>query len=145
MTTPFYSYPLEDFLKPRFRSIALSLRTLSDDQLQTETEELASLSHAARDQIPTRALLSLYRAETRRRKSPEAPLEDQLWGALSRLERATNDADRASVIEIGKRLHDLGGAAAIRRAYESMTTDCSKRSAELRAHILNKRWVGLLA
>lgn len=141
----FYAYPLADLMR-RVRNIAISLRTLPDQQLADEATALRDLAkNGGGDALAISTMVAAYDAELERRASGEGRFDDELVEALSRLERQTNDNDRQTVRRIGEHIHRIGGVPAARRAYDRALSNCSQRSAERRAHILVKRWHGLMA
>lgn len=136
---PFYSYPQER-LNELLHPMAISIRSLPDDQLATETEELVAACAAPGLHLPETILLTLYRAETERRADPEQKRDDELDEVLSRLERQTTAEDRQTAVDIGRELYRVGGAPCLLRARDRMLARAKPERRDLRAMILAKRW-----
>lgn len=136
---PFFSYPqerLDELLDP----IATAIRSLPDHQLQVELETLTSESAKPGLRLSAEIMQMLYRAEQARRTDPEHRHDDDLDLILSRLERKTNDVDRAAVIEMGRDLYRTGGMPCLLRARDRLVQRAKPDRRDLRASVLAKRW-----
>jgi hypothetical protein len=136
---PFYSYPqerLDELLDP----IATAIRSLPDNQLQAELDTLIAECAKPGLRLSEGLLQTLYRAEQARRSDPEHRHDDDLDLTLSRLERKTNDVDRAAVIEMGRDLYRTGGMPCLLRARDRLVQRAKADRRDLRASMLAKRW-----
>ena len=136
---PFYSYPQER-LNELLGPIATAIRSLPDAQLEAETEAITAECSAPGLHLAEELLHALYRFEKARRSDPEHRYDDDLDAALSRLERKTNDVDRAAVIQMGRDLYRAGGAPCLHRARDRLVAMAKPERRDLRASMLAKRW-----
>lgn len=139
ISRPFYSYPqerLDEMLCP----IASAIRSLPDTQLEAELADLVAECDKPGLRISEEILRTLYRAEKARRSDPEHRHDDDLDAALSRLERKTNEVDRAAVIQMGRDLYRVGGVPCLHRARDRMVQLAKPDRRDLRASMLAKRW-----
>lgn len=139
VSRPFFSYPqerLDELLDP----IATAIRTLPDAQLDAELSALSEACSQPGLQLSSGLLRTLYEAEKARRSDPEHRHDDDLDVLLSRLERKTNDVDRAAVITIGRELYRAGGTPCLLRARDRMVERAKPERREVRASMLAKRW-----
>jgi hypothetical protein len=132
----FFTFALAN-LEATERSMALSVRTLPDDRLAGEIDQLHGLAGTT---FAADLMLKIYQQEAARRASPEHAFDDHLDKALFRLERQTSPDDRQSVLEIGRRLYRIGGKPALERARDRMLALATDGKRDLRAAILAKRW-----
>jgi hypothetical protein len=139
---PFYARPLE-YLRGNITGIADGLRSLPDHQLEHELGELRAVSQEPAFFPAEQLMFWLYRAEAARRTDPELQFDVALDLALGRVERQTNDADRAFIADVGRKLEAIGGRAAMVRAYDRMMALARPKMVERRRHILSKRWAGI--
>jgi hypothetical protein len=123
--------------------MADGLRSLPDHQLEHELGQLRAISEEPEFMPAEQLLFWLYRAEFARRIDPEQQFDVALDLALGRVERQTNDADRAFIAEVGRKLEAIGGRPAMVRAYERMMALARPKMVERRRHILSKRWAGI--
>lgn len=136
---PFYSYPqerLDELIDP----IATAIRSLPDNQLQAELDTLIAECAKPGLRLSEGILQTLYRAEQARRADPEHRHDDDLDATLTRLERKTNDADRAAVIEMGRDLYRTGGMPCLLRARDRLVQRARPDRRDIRASMLAKRW-----
>lgn len=138
----FFSWPLQR-LNETVLPAAISLRSLPDDRLAAELEELSQICGTRPDLLCERLMLRLYERERARRTDPVQAMDDQLDETLSRLERQTSETDRQLVHDIGRRLVEIGGAGALQAAARRMLSRCKPDRQGLRQRILDKRWEGL--
>ena len=139
---PWYSFPLASIIEI-IDPIAWGLRTLPDDQLEAELSQLTAIC-AEPDYFPAHRLMRLlYGAEAARRADPAQRFDAELSLALGRLERATNDADRQLVRDIGQKLFDIGGQHALRKAEQRMLALVKPDKQDLRRHVIARRWAGI--
>lgn len=139
VSRPFFSYPqerLDELLDP----IVTAIRSLPDAQLDTEMLQLAEETAKPGLQLSAGIMQTLYLAEKSRRGDPEHRYDDDLDAILSRLERKTNETDRAAVINIGRELYRAGGAPCLHRARDRMVERAKPERRDLRASMLAKRW-----
>lgn len=137
------------FLFPRARLVemidpyAVGLRTLPDDQLAAELEQLVSTCASADHHLADRLMHRMYLEETARRADPCRRFDADLHAALSRLATKTNEHDRRLVEGVGRRLLESGGAEALLKARDRMLALVAPGKQALRLRILENRWAGI--
>lgn len=137
---PFYAAPLPDVRKT-VDYLQAAVRTLPEHQLVQELHELGAMYRDATDDLTVRLLYRVWEEERARRIDPCQAFDPQLDAALSRLERATTAEDRDLVTTIGRDIFKLGGVDALQAACHRMMWN--RKSADLRRHILERRWVAI--
>ncbi|MET3899688.1 hypothetical protein ABIB57_003650 [Devosia sp. UYZn731] len=140
--SPFYAQPLTLF-RQQVELLATSVRTLKNEQLASELEQLWAIPSEQAGDLAVRLLVRIFEVETARRGDPALRLDDQLDAALSRLERSTNEDDRQLVWMIGTDLFAVGGFEAMRAAERRMLAAVKPDRQSLRQRILEKRWAGI--
>ena len=139
---PLYSFPLmrlQEVIDMTFSAA----RTLKDAQLGLELEHLRTLCSEPGDHLAESMMFDIYATEMGRRVNPALRLDEVLDAALSRLERATNEADRERVREIGLKLFTIGGPLAMMQASQRMVGLARPTKQGLRRQIIGKRWAGI--
>ena len=137
-----YEAPLERLVET-IGPMASGLRTLPDAQFHDELDRLATICAGADSSMAERAMFIIYQAEAARRADPAQQWDAELHLALDRLERATNDADRQFVTDIGRKLFDIGGRDAMTAAYLRMMMMARLARRDVRSKVLAKRWTGI--
>lgn len=139
---PWFSFPLARFVET-ITPVATSVRTLPDDQLAAELEQLVALCAQPGHHLAHRLMLRIYEADVSRRADPLRQFDAELDAALSRLARNTNAPDRQIVRDIGEKLFDVGGTKAMQDAMRRSLAAVDPDRRELRQRFIEKRWAGI--
>lgn len=139
---PWFTAPLARFIE-MIDPFAIGIRTLPDDMLARELDQLTALCGRPDHHLAHRLLHRIFDAERARRADPMLLYDADLDAALSRLVRQTTEADRKLVREIGQKLFGLGGIRALQDAQRRALAAVEPDQRPLRQRFIEKRWAGI--
>ena len=139
---PWFTAPVARFIE-MIDPFVDGIRTLPDDMLAAEQSRLAVLCGQPDHHLAHRLVHRIFAAETARRSDPAKRFDADLHAALARLAYQTNDADRALVTDIGRKLFDIGGLDAMHDAQRRALAAVSADKQAMHRNIIAKRWAGI--
>lgn len=139
---PWFTAPVARFIE-MIDPFVDGIRTLPDDMLAREVDQVAALCSQPGHHLAHRLVHRIFDAERARRSDPAKRFDADLHAALARLAYQTNDADRALVTDIGRKLFDIGGLGALQDAHGRALAAVTPDRRALRQRFIEKLWAGI--